>query len=119
MIERFRKSLTNMGISWTNSLKPKFCNFENFRQIERACFLSGHEQVYNIYKIILKDNLPIRAPTTVIRLLFNMKPSAQRAQPEQEFKTVMTTGMSAPPIAMVKVTPDKKGKKSLKKLKAS
>ena len=32
-------------------------------------------------------------------------PSAQRAQPEYEFKTVMTTGMSAPPMAMVRVTP--------------
>ena len=34
---------------------------------------------------------PIRDPTTVIRLLFNMKPSAHNAQPEYEFNTVITT----------------------------
>merc|ERR1719347_2330608 len=48
---------------------------------------------------------PIRDPTTVMTLLFNMKPSAQRAQPEYELRTVITTGMSAPPIAMVRVMP--------------
>ena len=41
---------------------------------------------------------PIRAPTTVIRLLFIMNPSAHRAQPEYEFSTVITTGMSAPNV---------------------
>merc|ERR1719347_2418754 len=48
---------------------------------------------------------PIRDPTTVMTLLFNMNPSAQRAQPEYELRTVITTGMSAPPIAMVRVMP--------------
>lgn len=32
-------------------------------------------------------------------------PSAQSAHPEYEFKTVITTGISAPPIAEVNVTP--------------
>lgn len=32
-------------------------------------------------------------------------PSAQSAHPEYEFKTVITTGISAPPIADVNVTP--------------
>lgn len=32
-------------------------------------------------------------------------PSAHSAHPEYEFKTVMTTGMSAPPMAAVNVTP--------------
>ena len=46
----------------------------------------------------------IRDPTMIITLLFNMKPSALRAQPE-ELRTVMTTGMSTPPIVMARVTP--------------
>ena len=49
--------------------------------------------------------LPIKAPTIVIKLLFNMKPSAHNAHPEYEFNTVITTGISAPPIAEVNVTP--------------
>lgn len=32
-------------------------------------------------------------------------PSAHKAHPEYEFKTVITTGISAPPIAEVNVTP--------------
>ena len=34
-----------------------------------------------------------------------MKPSAHRAQPEYELSTVMTTGMSAPPIEAVMCQP--------------
>ncbi len=46
----------------------------------------------------------MRAPTIVIKLLFSMMPSAQRAQPEKMLSMVITTGMIAPPIAIVKVT---------------
>mmetsp|Transcript_45290 Transcript_45290/g.144139 ORF Transcript_45290/g.144139 Transcript_45290/m.144139 type:complete len:279 (+) Transcript_45290:76-912(+) len=42
---------------------------------------------------------PMREPTTVRRSLLSMKPSAQRAQPLYELSTVITTGMSAPPMA--------------------
>ncbi len=44
---------------------------------------------------------PIIAPTIVMRELFNMKPSAHSAQPEYEFNTVITTGMSAPRIIQI------------------
>mmetsp|Transcript_10455 Transcript_10455/g.17038 ORF Transcript_10455/g.17038 Transcript_10455/m.17038 type:complete len:237 (-) Transcript_10455:2339-3049(-) len=44
---------------------------------------------------------PIRAPTTVRRGLSRIKPSAQSAHPLYEFKSVITTGMSAPPILAV------------------
>mmetsp|Transcript_14532 Transcript_14532/g.57970 ORF Transcript_14532/g.57970 Transcript_14532/m.57970 type:complete len:379 (-) Transcript_14532:782-1918(-) len=44
---------------------------------------------------------PIKAPTTVSNGLSSMNPSAQSAQPEYELSTVMTTGMSAPPIEAV------------------
>lgn len=57
---------------------------------------------------------PMRAPTMVNRLLLSRKPSAHRAQPEQLFSTVMTTGMSAPPIAAVKVTPQVQIKEEIK-----
>mmetsp|Transcript_4628 Transcript_4628/g.14764 ORF Transcript_4628/g.14764 Transcript_4628/m.14764 type:complete len:239 (+) Transcript_4628:516-1232(+) len=48
---------------------------------------------------------PINAPTTVSNGLSSMKPSAHSAQPEYEFSTVITTGMSAPPIDAVMCTP--------------
>lgn len=47
----------------------------------------------------------------VSKLLFSRKPSAHRAQPEQLFSTVITTGMSAPPMAAVKVRPYKQKEK--------
>ena len=47
---------------------------------------------------------PINDPMTVSRVLLSIKPSAQIAQPDKELRLVMTTGMSAPPTGMVKVT---------------
>ena len=41
---------------------------------------------------------PINAPTDASVGSFNKAPSAANAQPEYELSTVMTTGMSAPPI---------------------
>ena len=60
--------------------------------------------LHMMYDKIAPDE-PTKAPTIVRRGLLSMNPSAQRAQPEYEFKTVITTGISAPPIALVKVTP--------------
>lgn len=61
---------------------------------------------------------PMRAPTMVSKLLLSRKPSAHRAQPEQLFSTVITTGMSAPPMAAVRVRPykekEKRGQKEKK-----
>ena len=57
-----------------------------------------------MYESIAPED-PMSAPTTVIKLLFNMKPSAHNAHPEYEFNTVITTGMSAPPMAAVSVRP--------------
>ena len=51
---------------------------------------------------------PMSAPTVVSNGLSNMNPSATSANPEYAFKTVMTTGMSAPPMAAVVVYPFKK-----------
>mmetsp|Transcript_24032 Transcript_24032/g.77162 ORF Transcript_24032/g.77162 Transcript_24032/m.77162 type:complete len:325 (+) Transcript_24032:1279-2253(+) len=48
---------------------------------------------------------PMRAPTVVRIGLSSMKPSAQSAHPEYEFSTVMTTGMSAPPMEAVMCSP--------------
>ena len=48
---------------------------------------------------------PMRAPTTVSSGWSRMKPSAHRAQPEYEFSSVMTTGMSAPPMEAVMCRP--------------
>lgn len=54
----------------------------------------------------------------VSKLLLSRKPSAHRAQPEQLFSTVITTGMSAPPMAAVRVRPykekEKRGQKEKK-----
>eukprot|EP00967_Tisochrysis_lutea_P002427 scaffold3029_cov33-Tisochrysis_lutea.AAC.1 len=48
---------------------------------------------------------PMSAPTVVSSGLSSMKPSAHSAQPEYEFSTVMTTGMSAPPMEAVMCNP--------------
>jgi len=41
---------------------------------------------------------PIKEPTIVNKLLLSINPSAHKAHPEYEFKTVMATGISALPI---------------------
>lgn len=58
-----------------------------------------------IYDKIAPDD-PTNAPTIVNNGLSNIKPSAHNAHPEYEFNTVITTGISAPPIALVNVTPN-------------
>mmetsp|Transcript_14635 Transcript_14635/g.34538 ORF Transcript_14635/g.34538 Transcript_14635/m.34538 type:complete len:241 (-) Transcript_14635:993-1715(-) len=49
--------------------------------------------------------LPMSAPTVVSSGWLSMKPSAHRAHPEYELRTVMTTGMSAPPMEAVMCNP--------------
>ena len=46
---------------------------------------------------------PMSEPTVVRRGLLSINPSATRANPEYAFRTVITTGMSAPPMAAVVV----------------
>mmetsp|Transcript_15380 Transcript_15380/g.38760 ORF Transcript_15380/g.38760 Transcript_15380/m.38760 type:complete len:229 (+) Transcript_15380:444-1130(+) len=48
---------------------------------------------------------PMRAPTWARSGLLRRKPSAHNAHPEYEFKTVMTTGISAPPMLAVRCQP--------------
>ena len=44
---------------------------------------------------------PTKAPPIIINSLSNMKPAKTPAHPDPEFNTDITTGISAPPIAMV------------------
>ncbi len=46
----------------------------------------------------MPPDAPTSAPVTIISGLSSVKPMPQDAQPESEFRTEMTTGMSAPPI---------------------
>eukprot|EP00178_Gracilaria_changii_P015593 TRINITY_DN43690_c0_g1_i1.p2 TRINITY_DN43690_c0_g1~~TRINITY_DN43690_c0_g1_i1.p2 ORF type:complete len:119 (-),score=15.30 TRINITY_DN43690_c0_g1_i1:59-415(-) len=57
-----------------------------------------------MYDKIAPDD-PIKDPTIVNNGLFNMNPSAHKAHPEYEFKTVMATGISADPIELVMFHP--------------
>jgi hypothetical protein len=57
-----------------------------------------------IYERILPLT-PISAPTVVRIGTSSISPSATRAKPEYALRTVITTGMSAPPIAAVVVKP--------------
>mmetsp|Transcript_44507 Transcript_44507/g.94715 ORF Transcript_44507/g.94715 Transcript_44507/m.94715 type:complete len:228 (+) Transcript_44507:460-1143(+) len=50
---------------------------------------------------------PIKAPTVVMMGMSSMNPSAHSAHPEYELSTVITTGMSAPPIEAVMCHPSK------------
>mmetsp|Transcript_23588 Transcript_23588/g.58468 ORF Transcript_23588/g.58468 Transcript_23588/m.58468 type:complete len:392 (-) Transcript_23588:343-1518(-) len=53
----------------------------------------------------IQPDAPISAPTTVRSWLPSTKPSAASAQPEEELSTVITTGVSAPPMARVACVP--------------
>lgn len=48
---------------------------------------------------------PIKEPTIVKRLLFNINPSAHNAHPEYELRTVIATGISADPIEKITFHP--------------
>jgi hypothetical protein len=51
---------------------------------------------------------PIREPTIVNKLLLSMNPSAHKAHPEYELRTVMATGISAEPIEKMTFHPKTK-----------
>ena len=70
------------------------------RTLVRDRFMATHM----IYERI-EPETPMRAPTVVSRELSSIKPSATSAKPEYALRTVMTTGISAPPIAAVVVKP--------------
>ena len=55
----------------------------------------------------MAPDAPMSAPTTVSSCEPRTKPSAHRAQPDDEFSTVMTTGVSPPPTARVACAPRK------------
>jgi len=63
-------------------------------------FIASHMMVVKI-----APEKPTSAPTEVSRGSLKRKPSAQRAQPEYELSTVITTGMSAPPTEDVNRKP--------------
>lgn len=73
------------------------------RTLERERFIATHIMYDSMEPLV-----PINAPTVVSRGLSNIKPSATSAKPEYAFSTVMTTGISAPPIAAVVVYPFRK-----------
>lgn len=75
----------------TDAMPPK-------RTLVRDRFMATHMMYERI-----EPETPISAPTVVSNELSNMKPSATRAKPEYALSTVMTTGMSAPPMAAVVV----------------
>jgi hypothetical protein len=70
------------------------------RTLVRDLFMATHMMYER-----MEPDTPIRAPTVVSRELSSINPSATSANPEYAFKTVMTTGISAPPIAAVVVYP--------------
>lgn len=57
-----------------------------------------------MYDKIAPDD-PIKEPTIVNKLLFNMNPSAHNAHPLYEFNTVIATGISADPIENITFQP--------------
>ena len=56
-------------------------------------------------KVRIAPELPIKLPTTVSMGLLSINPSAHKAHPEYEFKTVIATGISAAPILLVMFHP--------------
>ena len=49
---------------------------------------------------------PTRLPATIKTLLFMMKPVNAAAIPDNEFRRLTTTGMSAPPIGKTNMIPN-------------
>ena len=61
--------------------------------------------------------MPIRAPVIINNGLLKIKPIADEASPEHAFNNDITIGMSAPPMRMVIVMPNRAVKVfSIKKL---
>ena len=63
---------------------------------------------------IIYDNiapeLPTNAPTIIKAVFWRVKPIPAAAQPEYEFNIDTTTGISAPPIGIIKRIPISKAK---------
>ena len=53
----------------------------------------------------MKPEAPTSEPAMISTLLLSTKPVADAANPDREFKSAITTGMSAPPTDMVSSTP--------------
>ena len=53
----------------------------------------------------IAPDAPTRAPAMIRSGLFSTKPAIATAVPVNELRRLMTTGMSAPPIGSVIVTP--------------
>ena len=51
---------------------------------------------------------PTNAPVITRAKLLSVKPIIAAANPEYEFKTAITTGISAPPIGIIKRSPNTK-----------
>lgn len=95
--------LISVCVPWTFVLSTAAGLTSNPPNITEARFL--FIALHIIYDKIAPDD-PTNAPTIVKSGLSSINPSAHKAHPEYEFKTVITTGISAPPIAFVKVTPN-------------
>ena len=58
-----------------------------------------------IMRVSSVPEAPTRVPETISRSLWSTKPEAAAAMPVNEFRSEITTGMSAPPIGSTKSTP--------------
>ena len=56
---------------------------------------------------------PTSVPATTMARLLMAKPSAATARPVNEFKSEMTTGMSAPPMGMTIAMPKNSASKNI------
>ena len=71
----------------------------------RITFAMSRFMASHIIYVRIPPENPIKDPTLVIRALSRRNPSAASAHPEYEFRTVITTGISAPPIEEVMCHP--------------
>jgi len=53
----------------------------------------------------IAPELPTKAPVTINKSLPKVNPEAAAAHPDKEFSIEITTGISAPPIAITKIKP--------------
>ncbi len=83
-----------LGPSDVSAPNPPNSTFESER------FMATH-----MIRVRIIPDAPTRVPAMIRTVLSIINPVADAARPEYEFKSAITTGISAPPIAITSSTP--------------
>ena len=74
-------------------------------KVAKSTLASERFMALHMMRVRISPDAPTSEPAMMSRLFSSTKPVAQAARPEYEFRSEMTTGMSAPPIGTTRPTP--------------